>query len=53
MRQGSLVIPYKCPNCGAAIKITGEMNAERLSQCPYCGGSMAIADIEKFLATIL
>jgi len=53
MRQGSLVIPYRCPHCGAGIKISGDMNAERLSQCPYCSGTMAIADIEKFLASIL
>jgi DNA-directed RNA polymerase subunit RPC12/RpoP len=53
VRQGNLVIPYKCPACGAAMKITGETSAERLAHCPYCGGTVAIGDIEKFLSTIL
>jgi DNA-directed RNA polymerase subunit RPC12/RpoP len=53
MKAGSLVVPYKCPNCHAAIKISGEMSADRLANCPYCGSTLAIADIEKFLSTIL
>lgn len=53
MRQGSLVIPFKCPSCGANIKISGETTPDKLARCPYCGGAVAIADVEKFLASIL
>ncbi len=53
VRQGNLVIPYRCPACGATMKITGETSADRLAHCPYCGGTVAIGDIEKFLGSIL
>lgn len=53
IKQGSLVVPYQCPNCQAGIKISGETTADRLTNCPYCGSTLAIADIEKFLSSIL
>jgi len=53
MKQGSLVVPYKCPSCHANIKISGETTADKLTNCPYCGTTLAITDIEKFLSSIL
>jgi len=53
MKQGSLVVPYKCPSCYASIKISGETTTDRLTNCPYCGTTLAITDIEKFLSSIL
>ena len=53
MKQGSLVVPYKCPSCYASIKISGETTPDRLTNCPYCGTTLAITDIEKFLSSIL
>jgi DNA-directed RNA polymerase subunit RPC12/RpoP len=53
VRQGELVIPYKCPSCGAGIKITKETSTEGLAHCPYCGESLAIADVKDFLSSLL
>jgi len=53
IRQGNLVIPYRCPNCQAGITINKETSADRLTKCPYCGSALVVSDIERFLSSIL
>lgn len=38
------IIPMKCPNCGANIKIEED---KRISFCPYCGSRLLIDDDNK------
>jgi len=53
VRQGNLVVPYKCPNCSAGITINRDTSADRLTNCPYCGTALVVSDIERFLSSIL
>jgi len=53
VRQGNLVVPYKCPNCQAGITINKDTSVDRLTNCPYCGSALVVSDIEKFLSSIL
>jgi DNA-directed RNA polymerase subunit RPC12/RpoP len=53
IRQGNLVVPYKCPNCQAGITINKDTSVDRLTNCPYCGSGLVVSDIEKFLSSIL
>jgi DNA-directed RNA polymerase subunit RPC12/RpoP len=53
VRQGNLVVPYKCPNCNAGITINKDTSVDRLTNCPYCGSALVVSDIERFLSSIL
>jgi len=53
MRAGGLVSVYKCPNCGASIKISGDTSTSKLSRCEFCGTTLQIDDIAKFIQNIL
>lgn len=53
IRQGNLVVPYRCPNCQAGITINKDTSVNRLANCPYCGSALVVSDIEKFLSSIL
>jgi DNA-directed RNA polymerase subunit RPC12/RpoP len=53
IRQGGLVVPYKCPNCRAGITISKDTSLDRLTNCPYCGSTLVVSDIERFLSSIL
>lgn len=53
IRQGNLVVPYRCPNCQAGITINKDTSTDRLTNCPYCGSALVVSDIEKFLSSIL
>jgi DNA-directed RNA polymerase subunit RPC12/RpoP len=53
IRQGNLVVPYRCPNCQAGITINKDTLIDRLTNCPYCASALVVSDIEKFLSSIL
>jgi len=53
IRQGGLVVPYKCPNCRAGISMNKDTSFDRLTHCPYCGSALVVSDIERFLSSIL
>lgn len=53
LRAGGLVSVYKCPNCGASIKISGTTSVNKLSTCEYCGTVLQTDDIVKFIQDIL
>ncbi len=37
MSSGSLNVPYKCPNCGAALTVHSNMGDSGVKYCQYCG----------------
>jgi DNA-directed RNA polymerase subunit RPC12/RpoP len=37
MNSGSLNIPYKCPNCGAALNVRSDLGENGVRYCQYCG----------------
>jgi rubrerythrin len=51
IRSRGLVIPYKCPQCGGSIQITGNTAYQSLVQCPYC--STQLYNMADFLHSIL
>jgi DNA-directed RNA polymerase subunit RPC12/RpoP len=53
IRQGDLVVLYRCPDCRAGVTINKDTSIDRLTNCPYCGSALVVSDIEKFLSSIL
>ena len=53
IKDGGLVIPYKCPSCGADINISKDSDAAGLRYCSYCGTAVntdaLVNPIEAFL----
>jgi len=46
-------IPYKCPGCGAVIKLNKERSADRFLTCEYCGSSLKAIDIESIIKQLI
>lgn len=53
MKSGGMVSAYKCPNCGASIKISGETTTTQLSKCEFCGTVLRTDDLVRFIQDIL
>lgn len=53
LKTGGFVIPYKCPNCGATIRIDKESNANALQFCSYCGTTTNVDAIYNLLKLTL
>ena len=50
MGSGGLMIPYRCPCCGATLNIQGEVGKEGIRFCQYCGTAInteVVADLIK------
>jgi ribosomal protein S27AE len=37
LKDGGLVVPYRCPSCGASITVDSHSKPEGLRFCSYCG----------------
>ncbi|MBI0583959.1 MAG: hypothetical protein ISF22_07005 [Methanomassiliicoccus sp.] len=46
-------IPYKCPGCGATIKLNKERGAERFLICEYCSTNLRAVDVEALIKQVL
>lgn len=46
-------IPYKCPGCGAVIKLNKERGADKFLTCEYCNSSLKAVDIEALINQFL
>ena len=53
LKESGIVAAYKCPNCGAVLKITGETRAESLKFCNYCGAKIDTVNLVEFLKSVL
>ncbi len=52
-RQSGLVSAYRCPSCGASIRVTKETSESKLQTCPYCGSAFRQDDLSDFFSAIL
>jgi hypothetical protein len=50
IRREGLVIPYKCPNCGGTLKITGKKNVQT---CRYCDSDLDMGTLSDFIRSLL
>jgi hypothetical protein len=46
-------IPYKCPSCGAVIKLNKERTADKFLTCEYCNSSLKAIDIETLIKQVV
>jgi DNA-directed RNA polymerase subunit RPC12/RpoP len=53
IRDGGIVVLYRCPRCGGNLKIDKETTIESLKVCPYCGSNIKAMDLTEFLRTAL
>lgn len=53
VKDGGIVVVYRCPNCSAPIKVGKNTQIEQLSKCQHCGSEIEAMDIAAFLRTAL
>jgi len=51
--EGGIVVVYRCPNCGAKLKISKDTNVETLKVCEHCGSEIETVDLADSLRTAL
>lgn len=49
----NFTIPYKCPNCGAVIKLNKDRDASNFLTCEYCNSSLKAVDIKELMSQML
>lgn len=53
IKDGGIVVVYRCPHCGGTLKIGKETSTESLRVCQHCGSEIKSMDIADFLKTAL
>lgn len=53
IKDGGIVVVYRCPHCGAALKVGKNTKIEQLRLCEHCGSEIESMDIADFLKTAL
>jgi hypothetical protein len=53
VKDGGLVVIYRCPHCNGNIKIGKETGTESLQFCAYCGMRIEMLDLMEFLRSAL
>ncbi len=53
IRDGGIVVTYRCPSCSAPLKISKDTRAESLKVCEHCGSEIEAVDVADFLRTAL
>jgi len=53
VKNGGIVVAYRCPNCGGKLEIGKDTSAESLKVCKYCGSQIEAMDLANFLRTAL
>jgi rRNA maturation protein Nop10 len=53
IKDGGLVIAYRCPHCGSSIQIRGDMELESLQFCNFCGSKIEAISLAQFLKSAL
>jgi DNA-directed RNA polymerase subunit RPC12/RpoP len=53
IREGGLVIVYRCPHCGGPLKVGKDTSAGSLKVCEHCGSEIESIDLADFLRTAL
>lgn len=53
IKDDRLVIVYRCPHCGAPLKVNKESNVESISTCNHCNTRIKTIDVVDFLKAAL
>lgn len=53
VRDGGIIVVYRCPHCGGKLKVDKETNVETLTVCEYCGSEIETVDLAEYLRTAL
>jgi DNA-directed RNA polymerase subunit RPC12/RpoP len=53
VREGGIVVVYRCPHCNAPLKIGKDASVESLRVCEHCGSEIEVMDLADFLRTAL
>ena len=53
IKDGGLIVVYRCPHCGAPLKVNKESNADSITICNHCNTKIEIIDVVDFLKTAL
>jgi DNA-directed RNA polymerase subunit RPC12/RpoP len=51
VKDGGIVVVYRCPRCGGKLKIGKDTSMESLKVCEYCGSEIEVMEIADFLKT--
>jgi DNA-directed RNA polymerase subunit RPC12/RpoP len=53
LKDGGIVVLYRCPNCNATLKINKDTSVESLRTCEHCGSEIGTMNLADFLKTAL
>jgi len=53
IKNGGLVVVYRCPNCGAPLKVSKESNMQSIRTCKHCNSEIESMDVADFLRIAL
>jgi lysine biosynthesis protein LysW len=53
VKDGGIAVAYRCPHCGADLKIDKNTSVESLKVCEYCGSEIEVMGLADFLRTAL
>lgn len=53
LSNSNYTIPYKCPSCGAVIKLSKDRGAEAFLSCEYCHCSLKLVDVESLIKQLM
>lgn len=53
VKEGGIVVVYRCPHCGGKVKVSKETNLDSLKHCEHCGSEIETVDLAEFLKTAL
>jgi len=53
VKNGALIIVYRCPHCGGKVKIDKSVSIDKLKICEHCGSEIETVDLADFLTTAL
>lgn len=53
VKDGGIVVVYRCPHCGGKLKIGKDTSVESLRVCEHCGSAIKAMDLTDFLQTAL
>ncbi len=53
LKEGGIVVIYRCPHCGAKVKVSKETSIDSLKRCEHCGSKIETMDLAEFLRAAL
>jgi hypothetical protein len=53
VKDGGIVVVYRCPHCGGKLKVGKETSLDFLKVCEHCGSEIAAMDLADFLRSAL